>query len=55
MEAWFARLTEVLVNVFGAPTHNGLETVKEATIGKGTFIVLVIVQEAPVAGSKHSG
>ena len=52
MEAWLARLTEVLVNVFGAPTHNGLETVNEATIGKGTLIVFVTVHVAPVAGSK---
>jgi hypothetical protein len=45
-------LNDVLVKVFGAPTHKGLVTVNAATIGKGTFIVFVLVQVAPVTGSK---
>ena len=45
-------LKEVLVNVFGAPTHKGLVTVNAATIGKGTLIVFVLVHVAPVTGSK---
>ena len=51
IDDWFASNTDVLVNAFGAPTQSGEDTVKEATIGTGTLIVFVIVQEAPVTGS----
>ena len=45
-------LNDVFVKVFGAPTQSGLVTVKEATIGRGTLIVFVFVQVAPVTTSK---